>query len=118
MDEQKRGRETSQLKKFSKSYEAESASIGACQSALEWIQWMFDLCKQDPSKEFSGIHTTLAWPLVISDRYIEALHQRRPEAFAVLAFHAVTSISAVLGVWGIWIISSPSDIDSHWLLLA
>lgn len=49
---------------------------------------MLDLCKQDPSKESLGIHATLAWPLVIPDRYIEALHQHRPEAFAVLAIYA------------------------------
>lgn len=82
------GMETVQLKEFLKSYESASESIKACQGALGWMQWVLDLCNQDTTDEYLGIHAVLAWPLVIPDEYIEALHQRRPEAFAVLAFYA------------------------------
>jgi hypothetical protein len=88
LDKHARGMETAELNEFLESYDSASESVGACQRALEWMQWVLDLCKQDTTDEYLGIHAVLAWPLVIPDEYIEALHQRRPEAFAVLAFYA------------------------------
>jgi hypothetical protein len=88
LDEHTQGTETVQMKEFLGSCGSASETVGACRRALDWIQWVLDLCKQDPDDEYLGIHAVLAWPLVVPEEYIEALHQRRPEAFAVLAFYA------------------------------
>ncbi|KAH7073167.1 Upc2 protein [Paraphoma chrysanthemicola] len=84
------GNETSKLKAFLETYDSGSESNNACQDALRWIQWMLDLAKQDISSESLAIHATMAWPLVISEEYIHAFHQHRPEALAVFAYYAHT----------------------------
>lgn len=83
------GTETNRLKAFLDSYETGSQAVDACQGALKCVQWMLDIASLDPTDDVLGIHATMAWPLVVPPEYIEALHQRRPEAFAVLAFYAV-----------------------------
>ncbi|KAH6620182.1 Upc2 protein [Boeremia exigua] len=88
MEDQAPGAETIKLRTLFDSYNARDDVIIACQSALQWIQWMLDVCKQDPSEELIGIHAILAWPIVIPEEYIDALWKHRPEAFAVLVFYA------------------------------
>ncbi|KAH7078642.1 Upc2 protein [Paraphoma chrysanthemicola] len=114
------GNETSKLKAFLETYDSGSESNNACQDALRWIQWMLDLAKQDPSSESLGIHATMAWPLVISEEYIHALHQHRPEALAVFAYYAHT----LYRYRGFWVFGNSgssllrlisSSIGSFWL---
>ena len=33
-------------------------------------------------------HATMSWSAIVCEEYVESLHQRRPEALAVLAFFA------------------------------
>ncbi|KAJ4298052.1 hypothetical protein N0V90_005951 [Kalmusia sp. IMI 367209] len=82
------GEDTLKLSEFLREYNAGPESTHACQTALERIQWMLDLSKQDASRDDVGIHATMAWPVLVPPAYIEVLHQHRPEALAVLAFYA------------------------------
>ncbi|KAF2008817.1 hypothetical protein BU24DRAFT_429102 [Aaosphaeria arxii CBS 175.79] len=88
LEKQTQGEETRKLNDFLSEYNSAQDSIKACQNALEHAQWMLDLCNQNPSREDVGIHATMAWPLLVPQEYIDALHQHRPEAFAVFAFYA------------------------------
>jgi len=65
-------------------------SIEACLEALKCIQWVLNLKSTVPDSSNKRIHATMAWPLVVPEGYVESLHQRRPEAIAVLAFFAAT----------------------------
>lgn len=49
VDRQTPGEDTLKLSEFLDPYNAGRDSIRACQSALERVQWMLDVCKQDPS---------------------------------------------------------------------
>ncbi|KZL78074.1 sterol uptake control protein 2 (Upc2 protein) [Colletotrichum tofieldiae] len=89
-DPQTPGEETKQLRQFLESSSTSSTATEACLSALSRIQWVLDITKQEPSRLDVGTHAVMAWPLVIPDDYIEALHQHRPEALVVLAFYAAT----------------------------
>ncbi|KAH6615406.1 Upc2 protein [Boeremia exigua] len=88
IDKQVPGDDTLRLKEFIELYNAGPESSHACHGALERVQWMLDVCKQHPSQDNVGIHATMAWPLLVPEVYIDVLHQRRPEALAVLAFYA------------------------------
>ncbi|OAL53740.1 Upc2 protein [Pyrenochaeta sp. DS3sAY3a] len=88
LDTQTPGEDTQTLKKILSEYDSGQESIQACQSALERVQWMLDLCNKNPSRDDIGIHATMAWPLLVPKEYIEALHKHCPEALAVLAFYA------------------------------
>ncbi|KAH6628960.1 Upc2 protein [Boeremia exigua] len=120
LDKHAVGLETAKLKEFLASYECTSDSTSPCQDALGWMQWVLNLCNQDATDECLGIHAVIAWPLVISDKYIEALHQRRPEAFAVLAFYAA-ALHRYRQFWvfdgaGLFLLDHIySSIGSYWL---
>lgn len=49
VDRQTLGEETLRLKHFLNLYNAYPDSIHVCQSALERVQWMLDVCKQELS---------------------------------------------------------------------
>jgi hypothetical protein len=83
------GEETAPLANFLKSGSSSTSnSTDACVEALSSVQWMLDIIKLDPTRRDIAIQAIVAWPVVISDDYIEAVYQHRPEAFAVLAYYA------------------------------
>lgn len=84
------GTETDQLKEFLTGMTTSSAATEACLGALAGVQWVLDMAKQEPTRYDVGVHAVMAWPLYVTDGYIEALHQHQPEALVVLAFHAAT----------------------------
>ncbi|EGU88762.1 hypothetical protein FOXB_00737 [Fusarium oxysporum f. sp. conglutinans Fo5176] len=86
-EEEASGEDTRHLREFLKSSSTSSTSTEACLSALDRIQWVLDITKQEPSRSDVGPHAVMAWPLVIPDEYIEALYEHRPEALVVLAFY-------------------------------
>lgn len=86
-EEEVSGEDTRHLREFLKSSSTSSTSTEACLSALDRIQWVLDITKQEPPKSDVGPHAVMAWPLVIPDEYIEALYEHRPEALVVLAFY-------------------------------
>jgi hypothetical protein len=87
-EEHTSGKETLTLSNYLDSYNAGHGSIDACQSALKDMQWVFDRSNSDHADKNLGIHAVIAWPLLISQEYIDILNQHRPEAFAVLALYA------------------------------
>ncbi|KAK2468846.1 hypothetical protein H9L39_18364, partial [Fusarium oxysporum f. sp. albedinis] len=60
--------------------------VTASIDALQRMQWVLDLVNQNPQSFSNRIQAALAWPVIISDDYINALYLRHPEALAVLAF--------------------------------
>ncbi|KAI7764138.1 hypothetical protein LZL87_006520 [Fusarium oxysporum] len=86
-EEEASGEDTRYLREFLKSSSTSSTSTEACLSALDRIQWVLDMTKQEPYRSDVGPHAVMAWPLVIPDEYIEALYEHRPEALVVLAFY-------------------------------
>ncbi|KAF2261254.1 Upc2 protein [Lojkania enalia] len=77
-----------ELSNFLESSGSGTWSISACQNALKWIQRVLNTSRLHPSRRDLGTHATMAWPLLVSQEYIEALQQRRPEAIVVLAYYA------------------------------
>lgn len=82
------GKETSNLLDFLTSRcEASSSSIDACLDALRWVQWMLDMIKAKPGRRDIAIQAIVAWPLLVSEEYVDGMYQHRPEAFAVFAYY-------------------------------
>ncbi|KAK2761470.1 C6 finger domain-containing protein [Colletotrichum kahawae] len=84
------GTETDQLREFFTGMATSSAATEACLRALAGVQWVLDMAKQEPTRFDVGVHAVMAWPLYVTDGYVEALHQHQPEALVVLAFYAAT----------------------------
>ncbi|KAK6504532.1 hypothetical protein TWF481_006473 [Arthrobotrys musiformis] len=63
------------------------ATFRACHEAVGWLQWVTRQrrCLKLPLR----IHAVMAWPVLISFEYLQALRQRRPEALVILAHWAV-----------------------------
>ncbi|KAM0228594.1 hypothetical protein ACHAP5_011895 [Fusarium lateritium] len=60
--------------------------VTASIDALQRMQWVLDLANHNTQSFSSRIQAAVAWPIIISDDYIQALYLRHPEALAVLAF--------------------------------
>ncbi|KAI1379584.1 Upc2 protein [Hypoxylon crocopeplum] len=88
IEKQARGSETELLRQFLETSELASSSVGACLDALRWVQWALDTAAREPGRFDVAVHATLAWALVVPDRYVEALYQHQPEALVVLAYYA------------------------------
>lgn len=76
-----------------------NSSVQASLEALEYIQWMLDLKTRAPPSSGLRVHVTLAWPVVVSNEYVDCVYQHRPEALAVLAFFAA-ALHQHPGFWG------------------
>jgi hypothetical protein len=68
--------------------DALTPSIQACLEALQRIQWILNLKDTVPEDSNFRVHATMSWSVMVCEEYVESLHQRRPEALAVLAFFA------------------------------
>ncbi|KAK3935403.1 hypothetical protein QBC46DRAFT_413063 [Diplogelasinospora grovesii] len=64
-----------------------SAPSQACYEAIQSLRWVMDQHRALPAPYQT--HVVLAWPVLISPEYIEALKQRRPEALVILAHWGV-----------------------------
>lgn len=84
-----KGTETRGLQTFFESNdEILSSAAKVSLEALDWVQWMIDVRSREPTRPDVAINAVLSWPCIISDNYIDALYQRRPEAIIVLAYYA------------------------------
>ncbi|KAH6896529.1 hypothetical protein B0T10DRAFT_525989 [Thelonectria olida] len=90
VDKNEPGTETNDLNAVLESMQPRSPYIGACQEALRYVQWVLDICKLEPTRLDMGVHSPLAWPVVVPEEYFDALEQHRPEALVVFAFYAAT----------------------------
>ncbi|CAI9634487.1 hypothetical protein GT037_009603 [Alternaria burnsii] len=86
--EQTPGTDTLALSKFLGSSGEDGCVVNACQEALKQLQWVFDMCNQDPSRADVGVHATMAWPLLVPQEYLNLLLQMQPEALMVMVFYA------------------------------
>jgi hypothetical protein len=68
--------------------DALTPSVQACLEALRKIQWILNLRDTVPEDSGLRVHAASSWSVVVCEAYVESLHQRRPEALAVLAFFA------------------------------
>jgi hypothetical protein len=68
--------------------EALTPSVQACLEALQKIQWVLNMKGTVPEDSNLRVHATISWSVMVCEEYVESLHQRRPEALAVLAFFA------------------------------
>jgi hypothetical protein len=68
--------------------DALTPSVQACLEALQRIQWILNLKDTVPEDSNLRVHATMSWSVMVCEEYVESLHQRRPEALAVLAFFA------------------------------
>lgn len=68
--------------------ETGSASADVYLTALDHVQCIIDIARREPTRQDVALHAALAWPLLISDEYIEALYRCRPEALIILAYYA------------------------------
>ncbi|RFN47308.1 upc2 protein [Fusarium flagelliforme] len=84
------GEDTKPLREFLESSSTSSIATEACLSALGRVQWILDMTTQEPSRSNIGTHAVMEWPLLIPEKYIEALYEHRPEALVVLAFYGAT----------------------------
>jgi hypothetical protein len=83
------GYETAELRAvLESSPDNATTCIQACLEALSWAQWVLNLKATVPETSSKRVHATMAWPVMVCEAYVDSLHQRRPEALAVLAFFA------------------------------
>lgn len=82
--------ETATLRHLLESSPSKSDSSESSLAALKLVQWVFDVTASAPPESMMGTHAVMAWPLMVSAEYIDALYQRRPEALAVLAYFAAS----------------------------
>jgi hypothetical protein len=80
--------------------DAFTPSAPACLEALRKIQWILNSRDTVPEDPGLRVHAALSWSVVVCEQYVESLHQRRPEALAVLAFFAAM-IHQRPGFWGV-----------------
>ncbi|KAM5381425.1 hypothetical protein ACJA88_004500 [Fusarium oxysporum] len=97
------GTETETLREHLESLpDASRMAVTASIDALKRMQWVLDLANHNAQSFSNRIQATLAWPIIISDDYIDALYLRNPEAMAVLAFY----LAFVYQIRSFWIFES------------
>ncbi|KAH7190926.1 hypothetical protein DER44DRAFT_832979 [Fusarium oxysporum] len=87
IDHLEAGIETIELRKqLERLSDSSRMPVTASIDALQRMQWVLDLANHNAQSFSNRIQAALAWPVIISDDYIDALYLRHPEALAVLAF--------------------------------
>jgi hypothetical protein len=88
-----KGNECDELMSLVSSADLSQASIDVCRKAVEHLQWVFDSSnvRNNPtsSEDMGDAGVIFAWPITISQEFIELLRQKRPEALAILGNYAV-----------------------------
>ncbi|KAG7405550.1 Sterol uptake control protein 2 [Fusarium oxysporum f. sp. rapae] len=103
IDHLEAGTETTTLREHLESLpDASRMAVTASIDALKRMQWVLDLANHNAQSFSNKIQATLAWPIIISDDYIDALYLRNPEAMAVLAFY----LAFVYEIRSFWIFES------------
>jgi hypothetical protein len=90
-------RECDILGKLFDSTDLNQASIDTCRSAIDHLQWVYDLDRAKPDLK-TGVHMVFAWPVLVSAEYTNLLSKRNPEALIILAYYAVL-LHLRRGVW-------------------
>jgi hypothetical protein len=103
IDHLEAGTETTKLREQLESLpDSSMMPVTASIDALKRMQWVLDLANHNAQSFGNRIQAILAWPIIISDDYIDALHLRNPQAMAVLAFY----LAFVYEIRSFWIFES------------
>ncbi|KPM34701.1 hypothetical protein AK830_g11875 [Neonectria ditissima] len=81
------GSECAELERLIDNSDLAPATIAACKSACQSVQWAFNLHANLPSDDH--IHAVTALPVLLTAEYVDALRKHRPEALLVLAYYGV-----------------------------
>lgn len=81
------GTECAELERLINTSDLAPATVAACKSACQALQWAFNIHASLPDDD--NIHAATAFPVVISAEYVDALRKHRPEALLVLAYYGV-----------------------------
>ncbi|OAA63079.1 C6 finger domain protein [Cordyceps fumosorosea ARSEF 2679] len=82
-----RGRECAPLSDLLARSDLAPASLDACRTAVEKLQWAFDLCNNLPPD--SGQHAVSAFSVIVGAEFVDVLRKHRPEALIILSYFAV-----------------------------
>ncbi|QGI67364.1 uncharacterized protein FFB20_03424 [Fusarium fujikuroi] len=63
------------------------SAVEACSTAAHTLQWAFDIHRNLPKS--INVQAATAFPVVLSDNYVEPVRKHRPEALLVLAYYGV-----------------------------
>ncbi|KAH7186102.1 uncharacterized protein B0J16DRAFT_146422 [Fusarium flagelliforme] len=103
VDDLESGTETIALRKQLETLSDSSRMpVTASIDALQRMQWVLDLANHNAQSLSNRIQAALAWPIIISDDYLDALYVRHPEALAVLAFF----LAFVYEIRSFWVFES------------
>lgn len=81
------GSECAELERIIESSDLAPATVAACKSACQTVQWAFNVHAILPPDD--NIHAATAFPILLTAEYVEALRKNRPEALLVLAYYGV-----------------------------
>jgi len=82
-----KGDECAPLIELIKSSDLSPASVEACSNAAHSLQWAFNVYRNLPQS--TNLQAASAFPVVLSEDYIETVRKNRPEALLVLAYYGV-----------------------------
>jgi hypothetical protein len=82
-----KGDECAPLIELIKSSDLSPASVEACSNAAHTLQWAFNVYRNLPQS--TNLQAASAFPVVLSEDYIETVRKNRPEALLVLAYYGV-----------------------------
>ncbi|KAJ3522508.1 hypothetical protein NM208_g12832 [Fusarium decemcellulare] len=94
-----------------------AATIAACNSAANTLQWAFNIHRNLPQN--GNVHAATAFPVLLTAEYMDAVRKHRPEALLVLAYYGVLlhwcRSSWIIGDAGAFLIRLISDyLGSFW----
>ncbi|KAF7547592.1 hypothetical protein G7Z17_g7634 [Cylindrodendrum hubeiense] len=81
------GAECDELKKVIDSSDLSPATVAACKSAADSLQWAFNMQANLPKE--NNTHAATAFPTLLTPAFIDVLRKHRPEAVLVLAYYGV-----------------------------
>ena len=82
-----KGDECAPLIELIKSSDLSPTSVEACSNAAHTLQWAFNVYRNLPQS--TNLQAASAFPVVLSEDYIETVRKNRPEALLVLAYYGV-----------------------------
>ncbi|KAK7415077.1 hypothetical protein QQZ08_012437 [Neonectria magnoliae] len=81
------GVECAELERLIDGSDLAPATVAACKSACQAVQWAFNVHASLPSDD--NIHAVTALPVLLTPEYVDALRKHRPEALLVLVYYGV-----------------------------
>ncbi|KAH7143695.1 hypothetical protein EDB81DRAFT_842920 [Dactylonectria macrodidyma] len=112
------GTECAELERLIDSSDLAPATVVACKSACQTLQWAFNIHFTLP--ESDNIHAATAFPVMLTAEYVDALRKHRPEALLVLAYYGVLlhrCRSLCDGPWRCCVLSKDEASSTFWITI-